>query len=207
MLIFLVLTGSIISQIRHSDASISGYMGEKILEFKGYIWGGVIKREIWNDFRFPVGYWYEDMITRVIIMRKCKQFEYIDEDLYFYNVHLNNASKIIWSKKSIKCLDQYFLLEKLLEYSKKINLSEDDTLYRIILFELGPMLWTRTRGLDEKIRKCVFVLACEFINHYKINCDLSFGEKYFEKAFLRKDYKLWKFASIYVMSALKSENE
>ena len=48
MLIFLEFTGSQISEVRYEDTSISGYMGEKILEFKGYIWGGIIKRELWE---------------------------------------------------------------------------------------------------------------------------------------------------------------
>lgn len=206
MLIFLVLIGSIISEVRHEEASIVGYMGEKILEFRGYIWGGILKRELWNDFRFPLHYWYEDMITRVIIMRKCKQFEYMNENLYFYNVHLNNASKIIWSKKNIKCLEQYFLLEKLMEYSDKENLPQDSALYKIILHELGPVLWTRTKGLEEKVRKQVFVLACDFVNRYKVDGDLNFQQKYFEKVFLKRDYGLWKMVSIYVMLGVKIQN-
>lgn len=181
-------------------------MGEKILGFKGYIWGGIMKRELWNDFRFPINYWYEDMITRVIIMRKCKQFEYIDENLYFYNVHLNNASKTVWSKKNVKCLEQYFLLEKLLEYSDQKNLPKDSALYKIILYELGPMLWTRTKGLEENIRRQVFVLVCNFFNGYKTDCNLNFQEKYVEKAFLKRDYRLWKLVSIYVMLGVKVQN-
>lgn len=196
-------SGEILSRIFHEEVSISGYMGEKILDFKGYIWGGIIKRELWNDFRFPVNYWYEDMITRLIMMRKCEQFEYIDRDLYFYNVHLNNASKIIWSKKNVKCLEQYFLLEKLMEYSNQKKLPQDSALYKIILHELGPVLWTRTKGLDEKIRKQIFLFSCKFIKQYKIECNLNFQEKYLEQAFSHKNYVLWKMISLYVMLGVK----
>lgn len=196
----------ILSEIRHDEVSISGYMGKRILEFKGYIWGGIMKRKLWQDFRFPINYWYEDMITRVVIMRKCKQFEYVDKNLYFYNVHLNNASKTVWSKKSTRCLEQYFLLEKLMEYSNKNNLPKDDACYKIILNELGPILWTRTRGLDETVRKQVFVLACHFVNQYKVDTDLKFEEKYLEKVFLRKDYRLWKLVGMYSMLGVKLQN-
>lgn len=199
-------SGKILSQVCHEEASISGYMGEKILEFRGYIWGGVIKRELWNDFRFPLNYWYEDMVMRSVMMRKCRKFEYVNKDLYFYNVHLNNASKKIWSKKNVKCLEQYFLLQKLMEYSDKKDLPKDSALYKIILHELGTVLWTRTRGLEENLRKQVFVLACDFVEQYKVDCDLSFQEKYWERAFRQKNYVLWKLVSLYVMLGVKMEN-
>ena len=94
-----------------------------------------------------------------------------------------------------------------MEYSDKKNLPKDSSFYKIILYELGPMLWTRTRGLYEKIRKQVFVLACNLIKDYKISCDLNFQEKYFEKVFLKKDYTLWKLVSLYVMLGVKIEND
>lgn len=73
-------------------------MGEKILEFKGYIWGGVIKKELFDKIRFPEGYWYEDIMMRFILMRKSQRYEHIDENLYFYAIHKSNASKNLWKK-------------------------------------------------------------------------------------------------------------
>lgn len=197
-------SGEILGCSRHEDVSIRGYIGEKILEFKGYIWGGILKKELWKEFRFPMGYWYEDAITRIVIMRICSRFEYIDEDLYFYNVHSSNASKIVWSKKNLKCMDQYFLVKKLVEYDRSIGLKDDNTLYKILLYEFGPMLWTRTRNLDREYRRRVFLLACEFINKIEQeDITFSFEQKYINRALKNKDYVLWKLISIYILCGYK----
>ena len=69
----------VLKDIFYKDVSISGNIGERIVEFKGFVWGGVMLKSMWNNMKFLVGFWYEDMIMRLILMRKCKQFEYIGE--------------------------------------------------------------------------------------------------------------------------------
>ena len=93
-----------------------------------------------------------------------------------------------------------------MEYSDQKKLPQDSALYKIILHELGPVLWTRTKGLDEKVRKQIFVLSCDFVHRYKVSCELNFQEQYFEKIFLKRDYMLWKLVSIYVMLGVKIQN-
>lgn len=191
----------ILSNMCQQDVSIKGNMGDKILEFDGYIWGGIMLKSLWSDIRFPVGFWYEDMITRIIIMRKCRRFEYLGQPLYYYNVHINNASTVLWKSANVKSLDQYFLAKELVEYSNKIEIEEDDTLYRILLHELGITLWMRTRELNEKMRKNVFVLASQFILKYRSKGEmkLSFTEKYFDECFKNSDYRKWNLCSIYMI--------
>lgn len=200
-------TGEIAGTVRHSDCSINGYMGEKILEFKGYIWSGIIKREIWENFRFPLGFWYEDSITRLIIMRKCKKFEYIDESLYFYNIHSNNASKKVWNKSNIKSLDQFFLIKKLVEYGEKIGLPNDITLYEILLWEYTTVLYQRTRKLPKNIKKDIFYMACEFIKKYEHDIDkYDFSQKYMIKSTKNNNYIQYKMISLYNLFNVKINN-
>lgn len=197
----------IIKYERHDDVSISGELKEKIIEFKGFVWGGIFKRDLWFDVRFLPQYWYEDMLIRFILFRKCKQFEYINEDLYCYNNHSKNISKSISRTENIRCLDHLFLVRELLKISDTLGLKKDSTLYKVLLQELGPLLWLRTRDLSKKNKQCTFVLACDIIEEYKARCDLQFSEKYLEKAFLKRNFILWKLSSIYVMLGVKIGNE
>ena len=195
---FLGETGEFLNTVKHKSSSISGYMNEKILEYSGYIWGCIIKRRLWDDFRFPEGFWYEDSINRLIIMRKCKKFEYIDESLYFYNIHSKNASKFVWNKSNIKSLDQYFLIKKLVEYGEFLKLPKDKTLYRILLSEYTTLLYQRTRKLNSLLRKSIFFMACDYIKSYRFELEnTSFSEKYMDKSMKDNNYIQYKLVSLY----------
>jgi hypothetical protein len=62
-----------------------------------------------------MGFWYEDIITKIILMEMCTRFECVGEALYYYFLHENNASRKVWNSKNIKSLDQYFILERTVE--------------------------------------------------------------------------------------------
>ena len=201
-----VSKNEIIKWERHKSESIKGKLNEKIVEFKGFVWGGIYKRELWSNVRFLPAYWYEDMIIRFIVFRKCERFEYINEDLYRYNNHSNNISKSISKTKNLRCLDHLFLVKHLLEMSETLGLEKDVALYKILLQELGSLLWLRTRDLSEKVKRDVFIMACDIIEKHKIVCNLEFGEKYLEKSFETKSFILWKLCSIYMMLGVKMGN-
>lgn len=187
-------------QILYKDVSVTQGLKDEVLEIHhGFLWGGVIKNELFNNFRIPENSWYEDMIMNVIIYRKCQRFEYINEALYHYVQHDENISKKVEKGDNLKCLSQYFLAIKLYELSNQIGLENDDVLYRLLLRELGGMLWSRTRKLDKKIRKQVFLCASEFMNQFKINdlSKLKENEKNYKIAFEKQNYVLWKLTSQY----------
>lgn len=202
-----VANQSVIKYERHQSCSIVGNLGDKITEFKGFVWGGIFKRELWFDVRFLPQYWYEDMIVRFILFRKCKQFEYVNEDLYGYQNHASNISKSISRTENIRCLDHLFLVEELLEMSDELKLERDSALYKVLLQELGPILWLRTRDLKEQNRKYAFAMACDIIEKYKVECELRWNEKYLQKVFEKRSFVGWKLASIDAMLGVKMGNE
>ncbi len=183
--------------ILYKDLSVNRGLENQILELNGFLWGAVIKNELFSDFRIPENFWYEDMITRVIIYRKCRRFEFLNEPLYYYVQHEGNISKKVEKSNDVKCLDQYFLGIKLYELSNKIGLKKDEILYKILLNEFGMMLWSRTKSLNKKDAKQVFIVACEFMKQFE-NCDkidLNKYENYFRIAFENYNYILWKLIS------------
>lgn len=185
--------------IRHEDASIIGDFGLNIMEFKGYVWGGVIKKELFNDIRFPEGYWYEDIMMRFILMRKSQRYEHIDENLYFYAIHKTNASKRLWKKSSLKSLEFYILLEELLKINDEFGLKCNSVFYNQLLYELGPNLWLRTRKLPRELRQMIFLKACEMAKKYKEDGEFYDCNKYLSNAFQTGNYLLWLCTSFHVI--------
>lgn len=53
--------------------------------FDGFCWGTLYKREIWERVRFPIGYWYEDMIVRMLVFRMTGKIVFLDEEIYTKN--------------------------------------------------------------------------------------------------------------------------
>lgn len=180
----------------HEDYGITGKLDEELLTFDGYIWGGIFAKELFRKMRFPVGYWYEDMVTRFVFMRICRNYQYINKKMYNYSLHDCNSYKVLWNSKNYKSLDQYYLAEQLLEYTRKnFGLENDQIVYRLLLTELGEMLWVRTRRLDRKYRKAIFNLSCALVNKCKEATNLTFKEKVLRRAFINHDYYLWEICS------------
>ena len=189
--------------IRHDDASIKKF-GLNIMEFKGYIWGGIIRRKLFDYIRFPEKYWYEDIMMRFTLMRISSDFEYIDENLYYYALHKTNASRTVWKKNNIKTLDFYYLLCDLCEINRSLKIKNDDIFYNQLLYELGPNFWLRTRKMNTKFQKNLFLYACKLHDLYKCNnCCEYFGyNKYFSDAFNTRNYLLWKTAAFHVICGI-----
>lgn len=104
-----------ITVIKYTDASYRGDMGADILRLKGFVWEGISKRNLWTDWRFPEGYWYEDIITRFVLMRKAERIEVISDSMYYYCLHKTNASKSVWNHDKAKSLDEIYLLTNMLQ--------------------------------------------------------------------------------------------
>lgn len=201
-----ILSGRPVSRVTGPSRCIRGEIGEAITQFKGFIWSGVYAREMFADIRFPVGYWYEDMVGRLLLLRKCRSFVFEEQPLYYYALHLDNASKKVWRKDSDKALDQLHLARLLAAYGKKIGLGEGNGLYPALLIELGPVLWMRTRGMDPALRRAAFEEAASYMDGCRKSPRQTVYQIYLEKAFARRNDLLWRAVSLAYMSHVKAQN-
>lgn len=181
---------------------IQNGMSSELTQYNGFVWGNLIKREMFQRIEFPEGYWYEDMITRLLLYRMCKVFVYVNQSLYQYRMHGNNASYKIWNAHNYKALDQYFLAKEITDYAKEINLDFNEWTYKIYLNEFGQLLYTRTLNLEKEIRQAVFKLCsdlmCEFNENVESLC-LNEGERMLNQAFKYSDFKLWELVCKYCL--------
>lgn len=169
---------------------------------EGHAWGCVVKSEVFDNIRFPVGYWYEDMIMKMLVFPKCKKIKILNEPLYFYRINYNGLSRKSQKVNSYKCLEQYYLLEKCIEKLKNLSINIDNYLYNNILNELSTVLWLRTRRLDSQTKKDIFVMACNKIQQLNFK-----GQSEIKKIMLKKDYLKWKLYSVYKMLEIKIQSD
>ena len=56
------------------------------MKIKGFPWGRVYSRKLWEDVDFPVGFDYEDTVIQFIIFRNATSYYYINQVVYEYTV-------------------------------------------------------------------------------------------------------------------------
>lgn len=159
----------------------------------GYIWGGVIKRDLFSHIRFPDGYWFEDIITRLVLMNLCNKVCIMNNDIYHKTIHNKNASSILWKKGNYKSIDQYYLTKELSKWFIKLNGGNSDLIqYNIVVEEFSAILKYRISGLPNKFQQAIFVLASDYIQSYPhtFYCFLDKDIQY-EKYLRTKRYISW----------------
>ena len=134
----------------------------------GYVWSGLHRKQNFAQVRFPEGFWYEDMITKMLLSRICRRYAFIDACLYNKTLHRQNASKTLWRSGHPKCIDQLYLLMHLTEYGNQVlHLKSDDTQMLLITNELNQ-LFRRTWKLKGRLRQALFVIGCDFVKSYSL---------------------------------------
>lgn len=169
-------------------------LGKGLLRYNGFVWGSAIRRSLFEKVCFPVGFWYEDMITRLLLYRMCRRFVYVDSTFYRYRMHGNNASKKVWSARNYKALDQYYLLDEIRKYAAWLGLEEDRWVYGLYLSECGDLLHSRLKDLDPETKQAAFSACGDLLRDAAETCDLS-GLPTISYMLMRslvcRDYKLW----------------
>lgn len=172
----------------------TGRLTKELVQYNGYIWGMLIKRKIFQKVNFPEDFWYEDMITRLLVYRMCNSFVYVDQPLYFHRMHGNNASAKVWSTKNIRALDQFILIKEITKYANFLGLPMDEWVYQLYLNEFGKLLYERTINLARNVRQAIFLQCSELLISLKVEIGETFLERYeyiLNTALIEKDFELW----------------
>lgn len=187
--------GRIVETSKLTDASYPGGLGSNIVKYNGYIWGGCYRRSLWNDICFPEGFWFEDMITRLLPYSICKKFEYLGEALYYKRDHETNASKVVWNR-GIKRFDQLFLLRSIIRKRKDIQIPMTESHFGICMEELGCFACSRL-GIKDLYNS--FVISADIVKEMRAELghepEFSDGSTWFLYESLKNGdydaYRLW----------------
>ena len=71
---------------------VIGKNSRELLRCVGYSVAKVYKRELWENVSYPVGYIFEDVITKFILRRKTLKLVYNDAVIYGYRVGVKSSS-------------------------------------------------------------------------------------------------------------------
>ena len=184
----------IANHIQTIDEVISSSEADKLMAYDGYIWACAISRKLFEHLRFPDSYWYEDMITRFLIYPRCNKIVNTTKTKYVKYEHETNASKILWSSKNYKSLEQLYLLEHIFDCVPKFEIEKDLFIAKALLSEAGGTTEYRVNKLDSDIKKQVFIALRKIVLSNidsDIYCKLSEDEKTVYEIFKHKRYLNW----------------
>ena len=156
----------------------------------GFVWGGIYKRSMFYKVRFPVGYWYEDMINPFLLGPQDRNTKYIDDVLYYSNYTGNNASKVMWRDSDYRCLQQIYLCKELIDGYKKLGYNDDLYLMEKTIKECGILGSNRMKKIDINTKKNAFIACCELFD------TVNYNGKYFMnnieyKVLKDRDFAAW----------------
>lgn len=162
-----------------------------MLTIPGYPWGKLYARHLWDDLGFPLGLIYEDTINRLVVFRRAAHYVYLPEPLYGYRLH--EASLTHQSDSTPKSLDTYYIIDRLIGENHRLELTLDETFYRLVLKQLGTIFYRRTRNFEQKVREALLVMAATTLQELKPYepASLSRREKLLVKGIEEQNLALW----------------
>ena len=160
---FVNASGAVIGTNTKPARLFSDNSQEMVEYVSGYIWSGLHCKQNFAQVRFPEGFWYEDMITKVLLSRVCQRYVFIDACLYNKTLHGLNASRTLWRADNPKCIDDLYLMMYLTKYGNEVlHLKADDRQMYLITNELNQ-LFRRTWRLNRRLREAIFIIGCDFV--------------------------------------------
>lgn len=171
----------------------------KIFNYSGFPWGKVYKRKLFQNARFPEGYWYEDTIIHMLVYIQCNKFNYIDDVLYDYRFNENSITNTVSNSINPKVIDRYWIIRNIENQYRNLKIDCDEKFYVLLLKHLSAYYYKDIKLLDEVVVTHLFVLAKDLLHQYKPckKIKLSYMLKQVEKSFEKNDIELWKLASSY----------
>ncbi len=168
---------------------------QMIMKSKGFPWGKVIKRELFKNVHFPIGFWFQDSIISFIIYRKCHSFSSVNTFIYNYSTNDNGITSS--AKKSNKVADTYYVLKCVLNQAESNNIRDDMFEYLILVDVLTSVYYQRIVNLSDEMKKIFFVMACELCDEYRPNIIIRTSNdfKMVDNIFMQRKYYMWKLLS------------
>lgn len=152
----------------YEDWSYDGQMRRQhqaeALHLFGYAWGRIIHYSVFQNLRFPKGYWFEDSIMTQIIHPMYRNSTLVIKQVcYRYFINQEGISATACGKA--KAIDSLWITMRLLEEQKLFGLTYDMESYAYFL-SMVRLTYNRTKYLGVDIAKCIFVVQRMLIDRY-----------------------------------------
>lgn len=166
----------------------------------GYVWGVAYRRNVFSRIMFPENYWYEDMIGLLINSIYDRQ-AVIEPILYTKHIRKSSASRMLWKKGNVQCLDELYLAKDIVDVYYSIAGNDISVrFYQSILYECTRQMFVRTLFLNVKQRKSVYVCSkhiIEELSNTQLYEELDDFHKRYIDDFKKNNFLNWQLRSLY----------
>ena len=169
---------------------VIGKNSRELLRCVGYSVAKVYKRELWENVSYPVGYIFEDVITKFILRRKANKIALSDSVIYGYRVGHNSSSH---SKDNCKFADAIRVLPKIWELVDGNNMPKDKFFYFLSLNHIELLNYVMINRLTEELKKLAFSVMQNqrtIVDAYKPK-HVPFMFRLLDKTVKRGKIKVW----------------
>jgi glycosyltransferase involved in cell wall biosynthesis len=160
----------------HEDCSDTDFR-----QVNACIWGKVFSRSLFETFRFPEGYWYEDTVDGFFFYRMAEKVATVPDVVYIYRNNAEGMTSL--TKNKPKALDTYWITEICLEEYFSRGFCTDERFISILRNQF-IVNCKRMNEFEEEIQKAVFACSCELLEKYKV----PFEGAYLFKLMEKRDY-------------------
>lgn len=159
----------------------------------GLPWGAVYRRSLWDEVRFPEGFWFEDTCLPYLIFSRSIKTASISGSVYYYRVNPKGITATsVFSKKA---LDSIWVVLKMFDEMERLGIEMTNVLYEQTLRQFGSLLKARLTALNDDELRIAFQCCSDIIRNFpKRFGDFStndFWLKQIEEAMISCDYEKW----------------
>lgn len=152
--------------ILDGSSCIKFYLEKEIVS----AWGKIYKKEIFNNFRFPLGKIHEDISTIFQVFSQARRIVYIDEKLYYYYKNFNGITKQRFNIKQLDLIKAWQDVVKFSEgYDKNIQDIAKFRLNKAYFALLGKIaLYGYDKAMNEIERKKILNFIMDRFECYEL---------------------------------------
>lgn len=137
---------------------------DPVRDCEGYVWGKVIRRELFRELAFPKDYWYQDSIVRQILLPLAKEQGRsvwgVEDSIVSYRQNPGGITKK--SRGLGKSLDSLYITMHLFRDRQLFGLPLTETYYDYLL-SMCPQTYSRTHRQSQEVQQAVFAVYADFI--------------------------------------------
>lgn len=156
---------------------------------KGFPWGKIYKRQLFEQVRFPEGIYWEDAIITNVIFRLAKNYLFFDRVGYLYRSNPNSISNSV-VKRNLG-YDQLYVIKYCYEMAKQNHLKMDNEFYKRLFLEATVFLNNRTYYLNDSDILYMFQELEKIFDFNELEKILTPKEILMLKSIQDKNVKAW----------------
>ena len=130
--------------------------GKCLHNSKSAPWNKLYSRELWENFRFPEGYWYEDLGIVPAVVANANRIEKLDKALYYYETSRDTSQTNMINP--LKLNDKIHMVKNIykeLEKQGKLSENINEVEYLFIDHLLNGLLFKIANVEDSKVRMTI----------------------------------------------------